>query len=184
MLFATLLAAIFGAIVVQEFIPPVAWLHGARILLVPVILFYGAMALPYAQMLALAFVTGLLWDLNICHIVDGTFELAPAWSIVLFALLCLMAHGVRPLFLKGRWEVHCLASGLGTTVIVAAEFILITLRRESVDFDVLVWWRIAGAGLIALLLAPGIYFAFHGLWRLTGLGGWERAARSLEIHAR
>ncbi len=181
MLFTALLVSVFGAIVLQEFIPPVPWLHGARVMLMPVVLFYGAMALPYPQMLALAFLSGLMWDLNIAHYVDGGFEIAPGWSIVLFALLCLMAHGLRPLFLKGRWEVHCLASGLGVAAQVALELAFITLRRESVAFSEVVWWRIGGAGVLALLIAPAVYFFFHVMWKLTGLGGWERNAHSIKI---
>lgn len=182
MLFATLLLSAFGAILLQEFIPPVAWLQGARVMLMPVVLFYGAMALPYPQMLALAFLSGLMWDLNIAHFVDGAFEVVPGWSIVLFALLCLMAHGLRPIFLRGRWEVHCLASGLGVAVLVATELVFITLRRESVAINEVAWWRIGGAGALALLVAPFVYFIFHLAWKLTGLGGWERSMDSLKLH--
>lgn len=181
MLFAVLLVATFLALVVQEFIPPVEWLHGARVLLYPSLLFYGALALPYGWMLGLAFATGLMWDLNIAHLNEGVAEVSPGWSIVLYALLCLLAHGLRPMFLKGHWEIHCLLSAVGTSVIVAAEYLLITIGREGFVLDEVVWWRVAGSGLVSLFLAPVIHMLFHCLAVTTGIGNLEREAESLQL---
>ena len=51
----------FLALIVQHFIGPLPVI-GARVLLMPIIMFYGALALPLPGMLALAFVGGLMWD--------------------------------------------------------------------------------------------------------------------------
>jgi hypothetical protein len=70
------------------------------------------------------------------------------WSIILYAALGTIMSGFRPLFQRGRWEIHCLLSGICTSFIVLAEYLMITIRRQPVQlvFNEQVWWRIGGAG--------------------------------------
>lgn len=178
--FVLLLAAMFLALVAQHFIGPLP-VVGSRVLLMPIIMFYGALALPVPGMLALAFCGGLMWDAlnsNIAfiwdaqraQIVDANVEIALGWSIVLYAALGALMGGFRPLFQRGRWEIHCLLSGLCTAFIVLAEYLMITFRREPVVFifDKEIWWRIGGAGLVAVLLSPFFFFALNYLAFLVG----------------
>ena len=171
--FGILLVAMFFALIGEHFIAPLAH-YGVRVLLMPMIMFYGALALPLPGMLALAFCGGLMWDALSTNmeivwsaeqmkVADINVEVALGWSIVVFALLSGFMSGFRPLFQRGRWEVHCLLSGVCTAIIVLAEYLMLTFRREPVllFFDHEVWWRIGGAGLAAALLAPGIYFLFN-----------------------
>lgn len=155
--FVILLATLFLSVVVQEFIPPVSWLYGARVLIMPVVMFYGALALPYWGMLALTFAAGFMWDALTVQIVDSNVEISLGWSILLYAALGAIMSGFRPVFQKGRWEIHCLGSGLFTSLIVMAEYLMITIRRGGFIFTNQIWWRIGGAGLIALMLAPIVY---------------------------
>ncbi|HJX25406.1 MAG TPA: hypothetical protein VJ252_04570, partial [Chthoniobacterales bacterium] len=60
--FFVLLVLVLIAQIVEYFIPPLAWMYNAHIYIVPVIVFYGAMALPFPLMLALAFFAGVLLD--------------------------------------------------------------------------------------------------------------------------
>ncbi len=60
--FVFLLILTFVAQIVEFFIPPLDWMYNARIYLVPVIVFYGAMALPFPLVLALACFAGFLLD--------------------------------------------------------------------------------------------------------------------------
>ena len=60
--FLILLILVFVAQIVEMFIPPLDWMYNAHVYIVPVIVFYGAMALPFPLMLALAFFAGFLWD--------------------------------------------------------------------------------------------------------------------------
>ncbi len=179
MLFAVLLVGVFASLVVQEFLPPLGWLHGTRVLLYPVIMFYGAFALSFPWMLALVFASGLMWDLSTAMAGGGQIQPTPGWSIALFALLCVIAHGLRPLFLKGRWEIYCLITGLGTALIVAAEFIMISVSREGLLFNATVWWRIAGSGLIALFLAPLFYWFSYFAGIITGRAEVDQRGGSL-----
>src|SRR5205823_6513695 len=122
--------------------------------IMPVILFYGALALPFGWMLALVFCAGFMWDALTVQVLDSHVEIALGWSILLYALLGSIMHGFRPWFLKGRWEVHCLLSGLCTSAILLAEFLMLTFQRGGFVFSKEIWWRILGPGVMAMLLAP------------------------------
>ncbi|HWL54369.1 MAG TPA: hypothetical protein VNQ90_18160 [Chthoniobacteraceae bacterium] len=187
-----LIVACFGSLVVQHFIPPVAFLEGARVFLMPVVFFYGALALPYGLTLALAVVCGFMWDALTVQVVSlmgeggitNVVEIAFGWSIVLYALLGAVMSGFRPLFLRGRWEIHCLMSGLLVSLMVLAEFLMLSLRRvalyEATGFVINreIWWRIGGAGLIALALAPLVYWFLSGLSSVVNYHPRAAAARN------
>jgi len=166
--FITLIAALFFSVVAQEFIPALPWLYGARIYLLPIVFFYSALAMPPAAMFVLAFISGFMWDAMTVQWVDGTVEVSLGWSIILYAILGAIMSGFRPLFQRGRWEIHCLASGFFTAVILLSEFLMITFRRGDFIVSKMIGWRIGGAGLAAALLAPVIYFILSGIGSLLG----------------
>ena len=180
-LFFVLLVGMFLALVVQHFIGPLPPM-GARVLIMPLIMFYGALALPLPGMLALTLVGGLMWDalhtqmMNLVwnpentEVIDATVEIALGWSVVLYAVLGGLMSGFRPLFQRGRWEIHCIFSGMATSVIVLAEYLMITFRREPVVFvfNQNIWWSIAGSGIVATLLSPFFFFARNYIALLTG----------------
>ena len=123
--FGVLLLSMFVAVIAEHFIGPLPVIH-ARVLLMPIIVFYGSLALPMYGMLALTFIGGLMWDaLNTQSIgekyLDGIVEISAGWSIVLFAALGAIMNGFRPMFLRGRWEIHCLLTGFCTSVLVLAD---------------------------------------------------------------
>ena len=172
--FAVILVADLLAAACQSYLPPIMRFNGATVLLFPVILAYGALALPFAGTLALAFCNGFLWDALTVQIVQlNPYVQQPAveethfgWSILLFGLLAIMTHGLRPLFLRGRWDLHCLASGFCTIVILAAQYAMITFTRgvlivprEHIVHVLLP--RILLPGFFAMLLAPVVYAAFY-----------------------
>ncbi len=177
--FLVLAASLFLALVVQSFIPPLPWLEGARVLLMPLVLFYGALAMPLAGMLALSFVAGFMWDaLNTTVFAPGPLEegmqealaveIGLGWSILVYAALGAIMSGFRPLFQRGRWEIHCLLSGICTSLIVLAEYAMITFRRGDPVFNSEVWWRIGGAGIIALMVSPIVFFLLNMAARAVG----------------
>lgn len=171
--FVLLLILMFAGLVVQHFIGPVPVL-GARVLLMQTIMLYGALALPLPGMLALTFAGGLMWDAIHTQwtggIGDAQVEIGMGWSIVLYAALGTIMNGFRPLFLRGRWEIHCLLTGVCIALMPFAEYVMLTVRRQPIHFvfPAQVWWKIGGAGLIATLLAPLFFFLFNYLALLTG----------------
>jgi hypothetical protein len=178
--FFILLATMFLSLVAQHFIPPLPppWFQDARVLLMPVVMFYGALALPLEGMLALAFAGGLMWDaLTLPGLpapgAEGKahVEIAVGWSILLYAFLGAIMNGVRPLFRRGRWEVHCLLGGLLTSGIVLAEYLFLAARRIPETgwvFPTEVWPRVLGSGLAAALAAPALFFLLNAVGRLVG----------------
>lgn len=156
-----------AALVAQHFLPVVPpW--GARVFLLPLVFLYGALSFSTAGMLILAFLGGVMWDLVHGVWVEGhggeeVLELGVGWSVCAYAVLGAVGSGLRPLFLRGRWEVHCLFSALATSSLTLLEYVLISLRREPLHFDFsqVVWERVVGAGVTALVLSPAV-FAFLG----------------------
>jgi len=168
-LFPLLLVAMFLALVVQHFIGPLPPM-GARVLIMPIIMFYGALALPLPAMFALTLAGGLMWDALHVQMVDGSYEIALGSSVVLYGVLGGLISGFRPLFQRGRWEIHCLLSGFACSIIVFAEYLMITFRREPVIFVFTpnIWWSIAASGIVATLLSPFFFFALNYLALRTG----------------
>jgi hypothetical protein len=166
--FFLLLILVLFAQVTELFLPALDWMYGAHIHIVPVIVFYGAMALPLPLVLALSFYAGFLLDALTVQVIGSKVEIAFGWSIILYAVLAGLMHGLRPLFIRGRWEIHCVLSGIGTSVILLVQYLMISFRRGSLFFTPEVWWQIGGPGLLAMLMAPLLFWILHWLGRVTG----------------
>jgi len=165
--FLVLVALVFFAQIIEIFIPPIEWMFNAHVYIVPVIVFYGAMALPFPLMLALAFIAGFLWDAMTAQVLATQVEISFGWSILLYAVLAAIMHGLKPLFNRGRWEVHCVLSGVCTSLILLAQYLMISFRRGSLIFNRDVWWQIGGPGLLAMLMAPLVFWSLHWIAGLT-----------------
>ena len=166
--FVILLVLASVAQVAEFFIPPLAWLHYAHVYLVPVIVFSGAVMLPFPLMLALAFYAGLLLDALTVQVLGTRVEISFGSSILIYGVLAGIMHGLRPLFVRGRWEVHCIVSGICTSALILAQYLMISFRRGSIFFSPEVWWQIGGPGLIAMVISLPIFWVLHWLARATG----------------
>jgi len=165
--FFILLVLVVVAQIAEFFIPPLDWMYHAHIYIAPVLVFYGAMALPFPLMLAMAFFAGVLLDALTVQVIGTKVEISLGWSILLYGVLAGIMHGLRPLFIRGRWEVHCVLTGLCTSAIILAQYLMITFRRGSFFFNREVWWQIAGPGLMAMLMAPVIFWMLNWVARVT-----------------
>jgi len=166
--FFILLVLVVVAQIAEFFIPPLDWMYHAHIYVAPVLVFYGAMALPFPLMLAMAFFAGVLLDALTVQVIGTKVEISPGWSILLYGVLAGIMHGLRPLFIRGRWEVHCVLTGLCTSAIILAQYLMITFRRGSFFFNREVWWQIGVPGLVAMLMAPVIFWMLNWVARVTG----------------
>lgn len=149
-----LVVAVFFLLILQEFFPPLRGLNGARIVLVPMVFCYFALAAPTWAMLLAAVYTGLLTDLMYLHVVNGQVEIGLGWSIVFFVLFGLFAHGFQPAFQRGHWWLHVALAAAGTCAFLALQFAMISFRRPGFIFNDLVVWRILAPGLVAAVFAP------------------------------
>ena len=165
--FFLLLFLVLVAQIAELFLPALSWLYNVHIYIVPVIVFYGAMALPFPLMLALALFAGLLLDALTVQVIGGKVEISTGSSILLYGVLAGIMHGLRPLFARGHWEVHAILSGVFTSLIVLAQYLMITFRHGSIVFNHEIWWQIGGPGIIAMLVAPIVFWLLEWMGRMT-----------------
>ena len=165
--FCILLVLILIAQVAEFFIPPLSWWFNAHIYIAPLIVFYGAVVLPFPLMLALAVYAGFLLDTLTVQVIAGKVEISLGWSILLYAVLAGIMHGLRPLFIRGRWEVHCIVAGVCTSAIILAQYLMITFRRGTFLFTREVWWQIGAPGIMAILISPIVFYVLHWIARAT-----------------
>ena len=169
--FLTLLALIFGSFVFQLFLPPILLLHGTAILFVPAVYFYGCLCLPFPLTLALTFFTGMFNDLLMIPQPRSHSDFPTGISILIYLAPGLVMHGLRPLFLRHRWETHCLLAETGailTPFILLAQYAMLSFERREIFFSDVIVWRIVGPGLISLLIAPCVFFILTPLSHALG----------------
>ena len=171
------IAAMFVGLVLQHFAGIVPG-FGSQILLLPVIFLCGAAALPVPGMLCLAFVAGLMWDCMNCISLDGRMDFPFGGTILLYAAIGAMMNGLRPLLMRGWWQIHAAVAGLLTSVLVLVEYIIITFRREpfALIWPREVWARIGGSGIVAAALALPLFFFLNWLGRRAGIFSPRRMA--------
>jgi hypothetical protein len=167
--FLLLLLLMFAALVVQHFIGVIPY-FGCRVLLMQMIMLYASVALPLPGMVLTTFIGGLMWDALNVQMIGENYQVSMGWSSAVYMALGTIMAGFRPLYVRGRWEIHCLLVGLLVAAMPLAEFIMLTVRTEPVKWvwDQSVWWRIGGAGIIATLLSPLLLFVLNYLAVLTG----------------
>src|SRR5437868_15086615 len=124
--FFVLIVLVFVAQIAEFFIPPLDWMSNAHVYITPVLVFYGAMALPLPLMLVLVCWAGFLLDTLTAQVVGPHVEISLGSSILLYGMLAAIMHGLRPLFVRGRWEVHCVISGICTSAILLAQYLMIS----------------------------------------------------------
>jgi hypothetical protein len=164
---------VYLALIAQEFIPAVPFLGGSHALIVPLLFVYGALWLPFPGTLVLALYSGLLSDLTFLHTSGDQVEIGLGWSMLFYVLLGAALRLLQPLLPGGRWEIHCLASGLSTLLLLLVQYLMVCLRRESFLVDAPILWQIFGPGVAALVLAPPIFFFL----RLFPGRPWSEQAR-------
>jgi len=118
-------------------------------------------------MLALALFAGVLLDALTVQVIGSKVEISLGWSILLYAVLAGIMHGLRPLFIRGRWEVHCVLTGICTSAIILAQYLMITFRRGSFFFTREVWWQIGGAGFDGNADGAGNFWMLNWVARVT-----------------
>lgn len=149
-----LFAGVFIAFVVQHALPPMTDLHGARVLLVPLVFCYAAMVLPFPAMLAAAFYTGLFSDLFYLHVAGGEVEIPLGVSIIYFVILGSIAQGFRNGRKASNVWMFALVGGAGTSAFLLMQFLMITWHRGGWEWSGAVPWRVVAPGVMAFLIAP------------------------------
>src|SRR2546423_9957505 len=100
--FIVLMILVLVAQIAEFFIPPLDWLSNAHVYITPVLVFYGAMALPLPLLLVLVFWAGFLLDALTAQIVGGHVEISFGSSILIYAVLAGVMQRLRPTFSRLR----------------------------------------------------------------------------------
>lgn len=194
-----LFVLLFGAFLAQEFaplllasvlamLPDGMWsmddVARAMLMIVPVFFFCASMSVSFSVMLALAFVTGLMWDCAFAFPVSATDDGVFGASVFLFALIGGVMQGVRPFFVRGRWDVPVLVVGGGVFVFMFLEFLLLSLTRANLDFPGVLWVKISVSTLMSMMLAPMIFWLLYRLAQRSGYDLGDSTDTALERRAR
>jgi hypothetical protein len=162
LLFILLLILMPVCVAIQDLLPEIPP-DKERILLLPVLFCFGALALPLIPALFFALITALVQGLLLVKISSGQTEFGLVMPVVFFlswALLLQMAseatHGMR-------WEVHALGSALVTFSWLGGEFLMICFKRGGFPIDTTVLLRMAVPAGLALLIAPLVYLLLGSL---------------------
>jgi hypothetical protein len=169
MFFLLLMALMYVALVLQHYVGAFPGM-GGQILLLPLIFFYAAAALPLWAMLTAAFFCGLMWDCLMNLVIDGRTETIFGWSILLYGALGAVMNGLHPLFMRGRWVFLCIVSGILTSLMVLIEYVVLTFRREpfALIWPADVWHRVLSSGLVVALASPIVFIALNWVGRRLG----------------
>jgi hypothetical protein len=175
---AALFIGVVLAFIIQHAMPPMDGMHGAHILLVPLVFFYSAMVLPFPAMLVAALYTGFLSDLMYLHVVGGKVEIPIGFSILYFMSTGCVANGFQPAMKEGNALPFVLMSALGTSLYLFIQFAVITWQRGDFIWENAIAWRILAPGVMAALIAPLFYWTLSHMDRLLPDG--SRKARTIK----
>jgi len=188
----SLLALFIVGSLLQQFLPPIPALHDARPLILPLIFLCGAVTVPTASMLLLAFAGGFLWDIQQILIHQGgdpsvykepSDGLQFGYSIALYALMGFLMQGIQPLFRQGKWLISAILTGIAIFFYLWVEYLLLSFIRGGFDFGNAILNQIIFTALLTMALSPfvfGILFKFARSFRYTiNFDPLKRQRRSL-----
>lgn len=156
-----LLLAIFLALILQEFLPPLDGVGGSKMQFVPLLFCLGALGLPYPWMLFLALGGGFLLDIMSLQFLNNQPEIGLSTAVFFLLLVGAICQGLRPMFLRGHWWLLGLMAGLSTAAWPALQFLLLSLRRLEEggwQWHEEILWRIFLPAAFAAVISPVLFF--------------------------
>lgn len=164
-----------AACMLQQFLPAIGGLHGARVLILPLVFLCAAVTVDFATMLLLAYLCGFLWDAQ--HTlgpqggdptvyIEQIESLHFGYSIILYAMMGLLMQGIQPLFRKGKWHLSSLLSGIAIFLYLFSEYLLINFVRGDFVFPVTAFYRIYLTSALTMLFSPIVFWL---IFQLAGL---------------
>ncbi|MEM8954859.1 MAG: hypothetical protein AAGD22_11965 [Verrucomicrobiota bacterium] len=199
--FLFIVVMLAGAMAAQEFMPVMDFAQQARVLLVPAVFFASAVTVSYPVMLILALLAGFMWDARNVVVVESPVDLVAmfseqkaqpgtevdlpfGYSILLYGLLGSLMQGVRPLYLKGRWELPTVMVGVVTFFLLLFEYLFINFRRGDFYFPQAVWEKIIASALPSMAIAPLVFLMLSRLARWAGYRNRDEGLAYGEGHGR
>lgn len=174
---ASLVILVLLAVVLQQFVPPLAPLFESRVMLVALVFLCASSTVPAPVMLILAFLCGFITDAeNWIGPHGGDPEVYPrpveplhfGYSIALYAVMGYLMQGIQPLFRQGKWQFSAALSGIAVFLYLLAEYLLINFVRGGFSFTRWTFLKIAFSSGVTMLLSPLVF------WLLFRLADWSR----------
>ncbi len=159
---------------IQQFMPTFTAFYNARIFLILIVFLCLSVTVPMPLMLLFALMFGFLWDAQCVLGPDGGDSLlydAPlenlrfGTSILLFGAMGSLMNGIQPIFMRGKWYISALITGIATFLYLLTEYLLIDFIRGSLTINRGVLIQISATSAISVLLAPVIFFVLFHLAR-------------------
>ena len=162
--------------VVQDLLPGLPPAQ-ERLLLLPVVFCFGALALPLLPALFFALAAAVIEGLVTLQVVSGQAEFGLTAPVVFFLGWTILLQMAGEASRGMRWELHAIGSALVTLTLLGGQFLLLCAHRGGFPVDLTVVLRIAVPAAASLLLAPPLYLALAPLvplspqtQKLPGLG--------------
>ena len=157
---------------VQQFLPAISGLYGARVLLLPLVFLCCSVSVDFATMLLLAFICGLLWDAQ--HTLgpqggdpeiysDPVESLRFGSSIILYAMMGLLIQGIQPLFRRGKWHTSSILAGIAIFLYLFSEYLLLNFVRGDFTLPPSVFYRIYLTSALTMLFSPLVFWIIFRL---------------------
>lgn len=167
------------AVILQQFIPPVAPLFGSRLMLVALVFLCAASTVPAPVMLLLAFACGFLTDAESWIAPHGgdpevyTRPVEPlrfGYSIALYGVMGYLMQGIQPLFRQGKWQFSAILSGIAVFLYLLAEYLLINFVRGGFAYSRETFLKIAFSSGMTMVFSPLVFWL---LFRLADGSGYR-----------
>ena len=157
---------------VQQFMPAISALYGARVLILPLVFLCCSVCVEFPKMLVLAFVCGFLWDAqhtlgsqggdpNIYN--DPVESLRFGYSIILYAMMGLLMQFIQPLFRSAKWHVSALLTGVAIFSYLLSEYLLLNVVRGDFVFPSNALYRIYLTSALTMLFSPLVFWIIFQL---------------------
>lgn len=168
----SIILLILAACMVQQFLPAIGALYGARVLIVPLVFLCSAVCVDFATMLMLAFMCGFLWDAQHTLGIQGgdpdvyanpVESLRFGYSIILYALMGLLMQLIQPLFRKAKWHISSILAGIAIFSYLFTEYLLLNFVRGDFTFPPNILYRIYLTSALTMLFSPLIFWIIDEL---------------------
>ncbi|NWK56154.1 hypothetical protein HW115_11080 [Verrucomicrobiaceae bacterium N1E253] len=156
-----------AACILQQFMPAIGALYGARVLIFPLVFLCIAVTVEIPSMLGLAFLCGFLWDAqHTLGPLGGDPEIYPTppeslhfgYSIILYGLMGFLMQGIQPLFRDGKWHLSAILSGIAILLYLLIEYLLINFVRGNFSIPAGALYRIYLTSALTMLFSPLVFW--------------------------
>jgi len=162
----SLIALLFIACIVQQFVPAITAMYDARVLIMPLVFLCGSVTGRTPMMLLLAFLGGFLWDCQHTLAPHGGNEdiyaspveqMLFGYTIVLYGIIGGIMIGFRPFFHSGKWQIPAIVTGFIIYFYLWLEYLLINVIRGDFAVNMKIFYHNTLTAILTALVSPLLF---------------------------